>query len=129
MKKLILVLCLISFPLFASTEYRDGSDIVTTAQINTNAVGATESIPLGPYQAAGVQCVWASVTGTQPIYKLQTTNDDSNWDNVTGASTTTTGGSGSATYLIEPLVARYARIYVSTTSTTGTLNCKAVLKR
>ena len=131
MKKLILAIgLLLSLPAQAlTTVYRDGSDVVTVAQVNTDTVAGTEAIPLGPYQAGSVQCIWASVTGVQPVFALQLSNNNSNWDTLSSATTTTTGAAGSSTWIVDPFVSRYARIYISTTSTTGNLNCISVLKR
>lgn len=108
-------------------EYRDDSLQVTSSQIATTAANSTTPVDLGPYQAGAVQCAWAAVTGTQPAYKLQVSNNQSNWDDVSGAATTTTSSSGSATYMVDPFVARQARILITTTGT-GTLDCITILK-
>ncbi len=131
MKKLLLLLLFPSVCFAANTfEYRDNSIEVTSSQINTHtAPNGTTAIEIGQDQAAAVQCVWASVTGIQPVFKLQTSNDNSNWDDVSGASTTTTGASGSSTFRSDHLVAKYGRVYVSTTSTAGTLDCITILGR
>ncbi len=132
MKKLLLFVLL--FPCLAHAantyEYIDSATVVTSSQIATHtAKNATSTIPLGRDQSASVQCAWASVTGIQPVFALQTSNDNTNWDTVTSQTTTTTGASGSSTFRVDPLIARYGRVYVTTTSTAGTLDCVTVLGR
>lgn len=131
MKKIIIGVSLFSaLSAFATTStYREDSTLISLSQISTTATNNTDSISLGPYQSGSIQCVWAAVSGTQPVYKLQFSNNNSNWDDVSGASTTTSGASGSGTWIVDPIISLSARILVSTTSTTGTLNCTAVLKR
>ena len=131
MKKIIIGISLFfTLSAFATTStYREESTLVTLSQISTNSTNNTDSISLGPYQSGSIQCVWSSVTGTQPVYKLQFSNDNSNWDDVSGASTTTSGASGSSTWIVDPIISLSARILISTTSTTGNLNCTTVLKR
>lgn len=133
MKKLsfLLVALLVSWSVYAANtiEYRDKSVVVTSSQIATTALNNTTAIDLGAYDAGSVQCVWAAVAGTQPVFNLQVSNDGTNYDNVSGATTTTTGAAGSSTFLVQPFVSRYARIYVATSSTAGTLDCKSVLYR
>lgn len=128
MKKFLLIVALLfSLPAFADTiAYRDKSVTITSSQISTAATNSTNSIDLGAYRIGSVQCKWDSVNGTQPVFKLQVSNNGANWDDVSGASTTTTATSGSSTFLIDPLISRYARVNVSTASTTGTLDCVTI---
>lgn len=131
MKKLLLALLLFASPVFgaATYEYGDGWVGVTLSQISTASNNATTAFSLGPYESAGIQCVWGALAGPNPTFVLQTSNDNSNWNNVTGASTATTGASGSSTWLVSPLVSKYARIYIPTSSTAGTLDCIGVLNK
>lgn len=131
MKKLILAILLLALPVQAANtiQYRDNSDLVTMSQISTTGTNSTTALDLGLYQSGSIQCVWAAVTGTQPIYKLQVSNNNSNWDDVSGASTVTVGAAGSGTWMLSPIVSRYARISVATASSTGTLDCKGVFKK
>ena len=132
MKKILLIIALfLSAPVFAAntTEYRDGSVVVTIGQLSLASTTTSDGFLLGPYQSGSLQCVWASITGPNSTFILQFSNDNSNWDDVSGAATTTSGASGSGTWIIEPMVSRYARVKVSSASTTGTLNCISVLKK
>lgn len=137
MKQLfLLVLCLWSFSAFSANTiaYKDKSVQVTSSQITTlgqdKATGYnTTPFDLGSYDSGSVQCAWASVSGGTPVYVLQVSNDGTNWDSVSGASTTTSGTSGSGTFLIEPFTSKQARIYVSTTSSAGTLDCISILQK
>lgn len=102
-------------------------DVLTASTIQTHTAGnVTDTFYLSFYQSASIQCAWADVGGTTPEYKLQFSNDNSNWDDVSGVTTVTTGSSGSDTWLMEPVSVRYSRVNVSTASTTGTLDCIAV---
>lgn len=99
----------------------------TASSISTNTTGSvTDTFPLGPFEDLSVQCIWAGVTGTQPQYKLQVSNDASNWDDIVGALVVTTNASGSDTLIVDSIPVRNARIKVSTASTDGTLDCTAV---
>lgn len=98
---------------------------VDTIQTTTTA-NYSDTIPLGTFSDMSVQCDWASVTGTQPQYSLQTSNDGSNWDTLSGALTVTTGASGSETWIIDSIPVKNARVKITTASTTGTLDCTAI---
>lgn len=129
MKKLIITaLILLALPVNAmTTKLNEKHAIYTAPQIlTTSTSNVTESFVLGPFQSASFQCAWASVTGTAPQYKLQLSNDNSNWDDLAGAVTITSGTSGSDMLIIDPIPAKLARVNVSTASTTGTLDCVAV---
>ena len=110
-----------------TTSIRDGHVVFTASSISTTTTDSvSDTFPLGRYDQTSFQCVWASVTGTQPQFKLQVTNDTTNWDDVAGAATVTTGGSGSSTWLFQGLPSRQARVKISTASTAGTLVCTAI---
>jgi hypothetical protein len=131
MRKILLtVLCLLlcgsaqaSITVTAGNNY----DLLTASAITTTTTSSvTSTFSLGNYDAASFQCAWAAVTGTQPQYKLQVSNDATNWDDVSGVTTITTSTSGSDTWVVDPIPVRKARIAVTTASTTGTLTCTAV---
>lgn len=133
MKKLIaVVLLLFCTPAFALTiKYSDDRAIYTMQQIQTTLIGnVTNTITAGAVTHISIQCVHASVAQPQQItYKLQVSNDESNWDDLAGATSTTTGASGSSTLIIDPFVMEYARINISNSSLVGTLDCKATGRR
>lgn len=129
MKKiLVIAMLLICNSAYALTvNIQENQVTYTAAQIlTTSTSNVTESFPLGPFQNSSFQCVWGAVTGTQPQYKLQFSNNNSNWDDVPNATTITTGTSGSETWIVWPVPSTSARVNVTTASTTGTLDCKAV---
>jgi hypothetical protein len=129
MKKLLLVFSLFfALPLYAlTTQLRGESDVVTLTQMNLGGLNSSDSIPLGPYQSGGVQCVWATATGS-PAYKLQVSNDNTNWNDVSSMTATVSGAAGSSFWTVSPFVANYAKILITTTGT-GTLDCIGVLER
>jgi len=131
MKKLLFVLAfLTAIPAFATTvTYRDKSTLISLTPISTATQSTSDSMDLGPYSSGSVQCVWAGVTGTQPVFALQTSNNGANWDAMEDASETTVGATGSNTWYIMPIVSRYSRIAVTTASSAGTLTCTSVLQK
>lgn len=95
---------------------------VTTPSINsTSTSNVTESVGFAPFMQGSVQWVFGSITGTQPAYKLQSSNDGTNWDDVSGAAYTTLAASGSHTVHFSGIAGTLLRTAISTASTTGTL--------
>lgn len=134
MKKIFLSLMFAVLPCIVqsanSYRYRDNSVVITQDQIAVSDTNATSVFELGPYQVGSVQCVHAGVNvDRDATFVLQVSNDNSNWDSVSGASTTTVTTGGSSTWIVDPLVSRYGRVYVSTSSSAGTLDCIEVFKR
>lgn len=129
MKKLLLVFCLFfAAPLYAiTTSIRGGSDVVTLAQVSMTALNSSESFPLGPYLDGGIQCVWASASGS-PAYKLQASNNGTNWNDIPDTATTVSGAAGSSFWLISPIIANYAKIIMTATNS-GTLDCIGVFNK
>lgn len=129
MRKIIVIaLLFISSTAFGLTTKINQNHLVYTAPVivTTTTNSVTDTFPFGPFSTTSFQCAWASVTGTNPVYILQVTNDGTNWDDVSGATTTITSTSGSETWIVSPLPVKSARIKVSTASTTGTLDCIAI---
>ena len=97
--------------------------VVTAPQIQTTSTNnTTDSVGIAPYSQFSVQLVWASITGAQPAFKVQTSNNGTNWDDTSGATHTTSGASGSHTIYVSGATGRLARVAVSTASTTGTMD-------
>ena len=115
MKTILSAIILSIFPFFVSASntysYRDDSVVITQSQIATSNTNSTTTFTLGPYQAGSVQCVWASVENSLPAtFLLQVSNNESNWDNVSGFSTSTTATSGSSTWMVDPMISRFGTV-------------------
>ena len=74
-----------------------------------------------PYQNISFQYVWASVVGAASDFKLQASNDNSNFDDVTGYTASTSGASGSGSFQITGYSALFYRVLVTSASTSGSL--------
>lgn len=74
---------------------------------------------VSPYPNINFQYVWSSMTGAAS-FKLQASNDNSNWDD-TGHSGTTSGASGSDSWQLDGFSAAFYRVLVTSTATAGTL--------
>lgn len=129
MKKIILAFSLFfALPLYAlTTQLRGDSDVVTLSQVSLAGLNSSDSIPLGPYQSVGIQCVWSGASGS-PAYKLQVSNNASNWDDIASATQTVSGAAGSSFWMASPLIANYAKVLITTTGV-GNLDCIGVLEK
>jgi len=72
------------------------------------------------------QLVFASITGPQPAVKLQASNDETNWDDVSGATHTTSGAAESHTWWVAPSMGKQYRVAITTAATTGTCVVTAI---
>lgn len=93
----------------------------------TTGVGNTSGdLIVQDFARVSIQMVFDGITGPQPVVKLQSSNTGDDWDDVLGATHTTTDDHESKTWWIMPCVSRYLRVYVSVASTTGTCTITAV---
>lgn len=75
-----------------------------------------------PYANMNFQYVWSSVVGAASSFKLQVSNDGgTNWDDVSGVTGSTSGGSGSSGWQISGYSAAAYRVLVTSASTSGAL--------
>lgn len=131
MHKLVFCLSLlISWSLFAfSTQVSNNHLIYTLDQFDiTESTNprVSESIPAGSFSSISVQCRHSSVGGSSATYRVESSNNNTNWDVVSGSSVTTTGDAGSNTVVLDPFPMRFARVRVTTSATAGDLDCIAL---
>lgn len=74
-----------------------------------------------PYENLNFQYVWSSVVGAASSFKLQVSNDNSNWDDVSGVTGATSGASGSASWQLTGYSGAFFRVLVTSASTSGNL--------
>jgi len=97
--------------------------------IDATGLNSSSAVDGSSYQQVGVQVVHADISTTSAIYELQVSNDGSNWDSVSGSSTTVTTGSGSNSIDIDPFQYAYIRVTTTTASKAGTLTPRVMLKK
>lgn len=69
--------------------------------INANGLNSSSAFPAGPYSSGSFQVVWSSHSDTS-TFELQMSNDGgANWDTVQLSSFTTSGASGSTTFVFD----------------------------
>ena len=82
--------------------------------VAANATNNSDAISIAAFSAVSIQVVHASHSDTS-TWALQSSNDATNWDTISGSSTTTSGASGSATLVISPVVFRQIRLTITET--------------
>jgi hypothetical protein len=128
---IIAALVLLAGTAHASITVQAGNnfEIMTATSIITSTTNSyTDNFGLGPFESASIQCHWESVTGTQPVYGLQLSNDGTYWEDITTSVTTTDTASGSDMWLISPIPAKYGRVKILTNSTAGFLTCVGAMQ-
>lgn len=90
-----------------------------------NTANVSDSFPARDWDNLSFQLIFSGITGTQPAVKLQASNNETNWDDVPGATHTTTAASESKTFQILGSAAEFYRWKVTTASTTGALVIEA----
>jgi len=73
------------------------------------------------HQVMSFQYVWSSVVGAAAAFKLQASNDNSNFDDISGVTGATSGASGSGSWQIDGYSAMFYRVLVTSASTSGNL--------
>lgn len=97
------------------------SNVSAPALSLTGANNSEEFIDLEGFENFSVQGVWAGVTGGPPVVTLQQSIDGVNWNDISGATLTTAGASGSAIQNLTIKSAKKIRGRVSTVGTAGTM--------
>ena len=98
---------------FQQLDQIDTSSVANFADTNDNARA---------YPVLSLQCVWSGVTGIQPAFKLQASNDGTNFDDIPYYTHTTVGAADSHTFQLDNYSALYYRVQITTASTTGALD-------
>lgn len=94
---------------------------ITGTGINLSSTNNEVYNGCAPYPHISFHYVWASVTGSAAAFKLQASNDGTNWDDVSGYTGVTSGASGSGGWQLSGFSPIFYRILVTSASTTGTL--------
>lgn len=89
--------------------------------IDLSAANSTTFEGTAPFPNISFQYVWSSVVGAASSFKLQSSNDNSNFDDMTGYTGTTSGGSGSGSWQITGYSFLFYRVLVTSASTSGNL--------
>jgi hypothetical protein len=98
--------------------------------VDASGTNNSEAIDLAAFQQVSVQVVHASHDDTS-TWELQVSNDGTNYDTLTGSSTTTASASGSASVEVEPWQYRLLRVSVTEAdgNASATLTPHIVAKR
>lgn len=131
MKRIIAsIFLLFCIPVYAlTTQLKEDHVVMTSDQFaitESSSVRASDTFPLGPYENVSIQCRWSGVGGSGATYRLENSNDETNWDAVSGTSTVTTGDGGSSTMILDPFPVRFGRIRVTSSAGSGNLDCIAI---
>lgn len=102
--------------------------VYATAQIDATGTNSSDSIPVGDYTVGTIQVVWASITGTGS-FKLQASNDGTNWNDISGATGSTSGAAGSTSFHQSSLPGLFIKLIITSAASAGTLDITATLKR
>lgn len=98
-----------SVTVITSGEYHTVRSISSVA---ANATSSSEAIDVTPFVSCAVQVVWASHSDTS-TFAIQTSIDGTNFNTISGSSTTTSGASGAATIAISNCPGRYIRFTIT----------------
>lgn len=98
--------------------------------VDASGSNSSEALDVLSYDILSIQCVHASHDDTS-TWKIQVSNDGTNYDDYTNATATTTSTSGSTSIDIDPFPYHYVRITVSETdaNSSATLTPYVVIKR
>lgn len=124
---------LLAFWLASGAAFASG---IYTPQTILNAATAgsnqtTQIVDTGAYPRVSFQVVWTSLTGTvDGAVKLQSSNDNTNWIDKTGATFTLSGASGSNLISLNGVVTEkyYRAVYTKNNVTGGTISVIAFAK-
>lgn len=102
-------------------------DAGTSANANIN----TEAMDVNLYQFAYVQILTASLNASDGVFKLQDSNDGTNWHDIAGATVTVLSAAPSHIIRVTtPIVATYLRgVWTKNTVNAGTINVIVSLKK
>ena len=95
-------------------------DIWSHSAIAANGNNNTDALDASSYNVITFQTVWADHDADTSTLTMQTTQDLTNWDNVTGAAITTSGTDSSNFAIVQPTLFRQIRFRVSETEATST---------
>ena len=95
-------------------------DHYSQVQHNIDATGlnSTPSVSCERYSSMHIQVVWADHADTSD-FEIQSSIDGTNWDTVTGSSTTTSGADGSESIVINPNAFKSVRVTVTEVDAAG----------
>lgn len=98
-----------------TTDYAgDRATRFSHSAIAANAANSSDAIDVSGHKTISIQVVHASHSDTS-TWSVQSTQDATNWDTITGTSTVTSGASGSATLVIHPCSFRQVRLTITET--------------
>lgn len=80
--------------------------------VAANGTNSSDALDVAAFTRLSVQVAHAAHSDTS-TWQIQSNNDATNWDNVSGTSTTTSGASGSATLQINDLTVRQIRLNIT----------------
>ncbi len=102
-------------------------DAGTSANGNIN----TDYIDMTLFQLAYIQILTAGLNASDGVFKLQDSNDGTNWHDIAGATVTVLSGAPSHVIRVTtPIVAGYMRgVWTKNTVSAGTINVLVNLKK
>jgi hypothetical protein len=102
--------------------------IVTNGDASASANWAV-SEPIAGHSNLSCQVVWSGFDASNSVFKMQVSNDGSNWDDVSGLTETVGSAAGSTTFRDTDFLEKEARLnYTKNSVTTGTVNAYIVVK-
>lgn len=75
-----------------------------------------------------IQAVWSAGSTPVGVLKLQSSNDGSNWNDISGATANVSGDTGSAMFNVTDAYYNQVRLVYTRTSGSGTINASLVSK-
>lgn len=133
MKKWISILCLLglcaaSFHAYALTSHALGDNHIDRSAASVDMTGLSSSeafVGMADYNKLSIQVSWTGAVATTPVFKLESTVDGTNWDDIQDSSGATvdytvSANSGTHTFHLSGYTMNQVRVTVSTTGT-GTL--------
>lgn len=86
---------------------------ISITAVDASSTNSSETVQVSDMSEVTFQVVWASHDDTSTFAIQSSQNGGSNWDTISGTSTTTSGASGSATIVVTTMPGGLARITVT----------------
>ena len=102
--------------------------LYTAASVAATGTNSSDTAPSAGFLQCTVQAVWASITGTA-VFKLQSSNNGSNWDDIPGATGSTSGTAGSLSIHLSTLPGTAIRLTITSAAGAGTIVPTFAMKR
>jgi hypothetical protein len=111
-----------------SVESFPSRTIITAGVMTGTSVINSTAVNISGVLGYSIQAIWTAGSTPVGVLKLQGSNDNSNWSDISGATSNVSGNTGNSVFNASGVYYNYVRLVYTNTSGTGTLDASLVTK-